>query len=161
MINDGDVVVCDFGGTMDGYCSDIRDVRRRPAHQAEVREGVRAAGGGAGPAVQASTVGTSCEEVEHEPHTGSSPLAAWASGSSTAPATASGSRRTRTPTWCPATPAPLEPGHASASSPGIYFPAGSRMRLEDIVVASADGPGPAEHRIHGTSRSSADPTRIQ
>jgi Xaa-Pro dipeptidase len=36
--------------------------------------------------------------------------------------------------------APLEPGHAFSIEPGIYLPGRFGMRLEDIVVAAADGP---------------------
>ncbi len=35
---------------------------------------------------------------------------------------------------------PLEPGHAFSVEPGIYFPERFGMRLEDIVVATLEGP---------------------
>ena len=35
---------------------------------------------------------------------------------------------------------PLEPGHAFSIEPGIYVPGRFGLRLEDIVVATADGP---------------------
>jgi Xaa-Pro aminopeptidase len=35
---------------------------------------------------------------------------------------------------------PLEAGHAYSVEPGIYVPGKWGMRLEDIVVATADGP---------------------
>jgi Xaa-Pro aminopeptidase len=35
---------------------------------------------------------------------------------------------------------PLEAGHAYSVEPGIYVPGKWGMRLEDIVVASDDGP---------------------
>ena len=34
----------------------------------------------------------------------------------------------------------LEPGHAFSVEPGIYFPERFGMRLEDIVVATTEGP---------------------
>jgi len=34
----------------------------------------------------------------------------------------------------------LAPGHAFSIEPGVYFPGRFGMRLEDIVVAAADGP---------------------
>ena len=37
---------------------------------------------------------------------------------------------------------PLEPGHAFSVEPGIYVAGRWGMRLEDIVVATADGPQP-------------------
>src|SRR5690606_6183245 len=47
---------------------------------------------------------------------------------------------------------PLEPGHAFSIEPGIYVPGRWGMRLEDIVVATADGPRPlnsVDHRLIG------------
>ena len=35
---------------------------------------------------------------------------------------------------------PLVPGHAFSVEPGIYLPGRFGLRLEDIVVATADGP---------------------
>ncbi len=35
---------------------------------------------------------------------------------------------------------PLEAGHAFSVEPGVYVPGRFGLRLEDIVVASADGP---------------------
>src|SRR4029079_14923538 len=63
-INDGDIVLCDFGGTMDGYCSDITrmfHVGDVPAEVAEAYEVLREAQAAA---VLAGTVGTPCEEVD-------------------------------------------------------------------------------------------------
>jgi Xaa-Pro aminopeptidase len=34
----------------------------------------------------------------------------------------------------------LQPGHAFSVEPGIYVPGRFGLRLEDIVVATADGP---------------------
>ncbi len=70
----------------------------------------------------------------------SSPPAGTATGSSTAPGTASGWRSTRTRTSSRATPCRSRPATPSASSPGIYTPGRWGMRLEDIVVATARRP---------------------
>jgi Xaa-Pro aminopeptidase len=45
--------------------------------------------------------------------------------------------------------APLEPGHAFSIEPGIYIPGRWGARLEDIVVASDDGPDPLNRVEHG------------
>ncbi len=45
---------------------------------------------------------------------------------------------------------PLVPGHAFSIEPGIYVPDRWGARLEDIVVATADGPDSmnrADHRL--------------
>ena len=54
---------------------------------------------------------------------------------------------------------PLAAGHAFSVEPGIYFPGRFGMRLEDIVVATAHGPGAAQRRARATSPSSAEPER--
>ncbi len=43
---------------------------------------------------------------------------------------------------------PLEPGHAYSVEPGIYVPGKWGMRLEDIVVATAEGPRPLNVSSH-------------
>ena len=43
---------------------------------------------------------------------------------------------------------PLAPGHAFSVEPGIYVPGRFGLRLEDIVVATADGP----ERLNRASR---------
>ncbi len=45
--------------------------------------------------------------------------------------------------------APLEAGHAFSVEPGIYVPGRFGFRLEDIVVASPDGPDPLNRADHG------------
>ena len=50
---------------------------------------------------------------------------------------------------------PLAPGHAFSVEPGIYFAGRFGMRLEDIVVATDDGPLPAQPgrpRLGGAGR---------
>ncbi len=42
----------------------------------------------------------------------------------------------------------LAPGHAFSVEPGIYVPGRWGMRLEDIVVATADGPRPLNASNH-------------
>ena len=43
---------------------------------------------------------------------------------------------------------PLVPGHAFSVEPGIYTAGAWGLRLEDIVVASADGPDPLNRADH-------------
>jgi Xaa-Pro aminopeptidase len=43
---------------------------------------------------------------------------------------------------------PLVPGHAFSIEPGIYVPGRFGLRLEDIVVAAADGPDELNRADH-------------
>lgn len=43
---------------------------------------------------------------------------------------------------------PIEPGHAFSVEPGIYVAGHWGMRLEDIVVATDDGPSSMNHADH-------------
>ncbi|MBI5089776.1 MAG: M24 family metallopeptidase, partial [Actinobacteria bacterium] len=50
---------------------------------------------------------------------------------------------------------PIEPGHAFSVEPGIYVSGKWGMRLEDIVVATADGPlamNRADHALVSVTR---------
>ena len=78
----------------------------------------------------------------------SSPTPATASTSSTAPATASASRSTRTRTSSRATTCRSRRATPSASSRASTSPGKWGMRLEDIVVATDDGPLSMNHADH-------------
>lgn len=43
---------------------------------------------------------------------------------------------------------PLEAGMAFSVEPGIYFPGQWGARIEDIVIVTADGAEPVNHRPH-------------
>ncbi len=138
-IGPGDVVVCDFGGTLDGYCSDVtRTVtvgdpgpepvavhevvaRARDAAVAAVRAGVAAAGvdgaaravitaAGYGPAFVHRT-GHGIGREEHED-----------------PYLVAGNAEV------------LVAGNAFSIEPGIYLPGRFGVRIEDIVVVTEAGP---------------------
>ena len=64
VIVDGDVVLCDFGGTMHGYCSDITRMFVVGEADAEVREAYEVLVAAQEAGVQAATVGTPCEAVD-------------------------------------------------------------------------------------------------
>ena len=108
VIEAGEVVLCDFGGTVldgdgVGYCSDITRCVHLGEPPAEFADAVRRAAstprpGGRGRGRRARRARTSTRRPA-----GSSPTAATATSSSTAPVTASASRSTRTPTSWPAT----------------------------------------------------------
>ena len=141
----GEVVLCDFGGTMldedgVGYCSDITRCVWTGEPPAEFAELYAVLLRGPAAAVVAAVRRHAVRGGRRRAPGGSSPTPATASHSSIAPATASASRRTRTPTSSRATATPLAAGHAFSIEPGIYMPGRWGARLEDIVVATDGGP---------------------
>ena len=64
MIADGDIVLCDFGGTMHGYCSDITRMFHVGEPPAEVRDAYAVLVEAQEAGVRAATVGTPCAEVD-------------------------------------------------------------------------------------------------
>ena len=64
VIGDGDVVVCDFGGTMAGYCSDITRMFVVGEPTAEIRDTYDALAAAQELAVRAAVVGATCEDVD-------------------------------------------------------------------------------------------------
>jgi Xaa-Pro aminopeptidase len=138
-IADGDVVVCDFGGTMDGYCSDITRMYVVGDPSAEVRDVYALLADAQEQAVQAATVGTSCEEIDA---TARRVITAGGYGDRFIHRTGHGIglEAHEDPYLVSGNRQPLAPGHAFSIEPGIYFPGRFGMRLEDIVVAAPDGP---------------------
>ena len=137
----GDLVVCDFGGRMDGYCSDItRTVAlgEAPADAvaayAVLREAQQAA-------VAAAVVGTPCEEVDAVARR---IITAGGFGDRFIHRTGHGigMEEHEDPYIVSGNRVALAPGHAFSVEPGIYTAGQWGMRLEDIVVATAAGPEP-------------------
>ncbi len=146
VIADGDVVLCDFGGTMHGlllrHHADVRG-RRPGARGARRLRGARRGPGG-GRACRRPSV-PACEAVD------------------AAARSRDHRRRLRRLLRAPhrsrhrhrgprgplrgrrATPRRSFPGTRSASSPGIYLPGRFGLRLEDIVVATDAGPERLNH----------------
>jgi Xaa-Pro aminopeptidase len=153
VVNDGDVVVCDFGGTMDGYCSDTTRMFVVGEPSAEVRDVYALLVDAQEQAVRAATVGATCEAVDA---TARRIITAGGLGENFIHRTGHGIglEAHEDPYLVSGNHAPLEPGHAFSIEPGIYFPGRFGMRLEDIVVASPDGPdrlntGPRDLAIVG------------
>jgi Xaa-Pro aminopeptidase len=138
-IGDGDLVVCDFGGTRDGYCSDITRMFVVGEPTSEVRDLYALLVDAQERAVQAATVGTPCEAVDAVAR---DVITAGGFGDRFIHRTGHGIglEAHEDPYLVSGNAAPLEPGHAFSIEPGIYLPGRFGMRLEDIVVAAADGP---------------------
>jgi Xaa-Pro aminopeptidase len=143
----GDLVVCDFGGKMDGYCSDITRtvaVGPPPADAVEAYAVLREAQQAA---VAAAAVGTPCEEVDAVARriigdAGYGDRFIHRTGHGI------GMEEHEDPYIVSGNTLVLEPGHAFSVEPGIYTPGHWGMRLEDIVVATAAGPDPLNHVDH-------------
>jgi len=135
----GDSVVCDFGGTMAGYCSDITRtfvVGEPPAELADLYEVLFEA---QEQAVRAARVGVSCETVDAAAR---SIIAAAGYGDYFIHRTGHGIglEEHEDPYLVSGNATPLAPGHAFSVEPGIYLPGRCGARIEDIVVATESGP---------------------
>jgi Xaa-Pro aminopeptidase len=152
VIEAGEVVLCDFGGTMVGpdgvgYCSDItRCVHTGPppAEFAElyaVLHEAQAAG------VAAAEVGVPCEEVDAAARrvitaAGYGPQFVHRTGHGI------GVEEHEDPYIVSGNETALVAGHAFSVEPGIYVEGRWGARLEDIVVAAEAGPDPLNHADH-------------
>jgi Xaa-Pro aminopeptidase len=138
-IADGDLVLCDFGGTMRGYCSDITRMFSVGEPSSEVRDvyAVLVAAQEAG--VQAATVGTPCEAVDAAAR---QVIADAGYGRHFVHRVGHGigTEAHEDPYMVAGNDATLEAGHAFSVEPGIYLDGRFGMRLEDIVVATDGGP---------------------
>jgi len=139
VIRDGDVIVCDFGATMHGYCSDTTRMFVVGDPSDEIADTYAALADAQELAVRAATVGTPCEEVDAvarralEPH-GLAGAFIHRIGHGI------GLEAHEDPYIVAGNSQPLVAGHAFSIEPGVYFPGRFGMRLEDIVVATDAGP---------------------
>jgi Xaa-Pro aminopeptidase len=153
VIRSGEVVLCDFGGTMlgadgVGYCSDITRCVSLGEPSSEVADAYAVLLEGQQAAVAAATIGTPCEDVDAAAR---SIIAAAGYGDRFVHRTGHGIgvEEHEDPYVVAGNTTPLAPGHAFSIEPGIYTPARWGMRLEDIVVASSDGPDSLNSVDHG------------
>jgi Xaa-Pro aminopeptidase len=147
VIETGDVVVCDFGGSMHNYCSDITRLFVVGDPSREVGETYELLVGAQEQAVRSATVGTPCEEVDA---TARRIIADAGFGDRFIHRTGHGIgvETHEDPYIVRGNTAPLVPGNAFSVEPGIYLPGRFGLRLEDIVVATDDGP----HRLNEAPR---------
>ena len=138
-IGPGEAVVCDFGGTLAGYCSDItRTVLTGPPPGElrriyEVVEEAQAVG------VRAAQVGELCSAVDAAARrviteAGYGPYFVHRTGHGI------GLEEHEDPYIVAGNSEVLVPGHAFSVEPGVYVPGRYGVRIEDIVVATAAGP---------------------
>jgi Xaa-Pro aminopeptidase len=139
VIEAGDVVLCDFGGTMDGYCSDITRMYVTGDPSPEIRDAYDALSVAQETAVRAATVGTPCEVVDRAAR---DVLAGAGLADRFVHRTGHGIGMDahEDPYVVQGNATPLAAGHAFSIEPGVYVPGRFGLRLEDIVVATPDGP---------------------
>ena len=153
VIRSGESVLFDIGGTMlgddgVGYCSDITrcvHLGEPPTEFAEAYEALHAAHAAG---VAAATVGTPCEAVDEASRrvlddAGYGEWFVHRLGHGI------GVEAHEHPNLVAGNGLPLVAGHAFSVEPGIYLPDRWGMRLEDIVVATDDGPDPMNRIDHG------------
>jgi Xaa-Pro aminopeptidase len=147
VIRRGDIVLCDFGGTMNGYCSDITRCVSIGEPPAEVRDAYAVLHHAQQAAVASATIGTPCEEVDR---TARRIIAAAGFGDHFIHRTGHGIGMDahEDPYIVEGNRRALEHGHAFSVEPGIYLQGRWGLRLEDIVVASNDGPRPMNTADH-------------
>lgn len=149
-IGPGEVVVCDFGGTMAmpgwgagdvGYCSDITRtvVTGEPDDEVADCYAVLLAAQQAG--VAAARAGVAAQDVDAAARR---VIAGAGLGERFIHRTGHGIgiEEHEDPYLVAGNTTVLEEGHAFSVEPGIYLPGRFGMRLEDIVVVGADGPDP-------------------
>jgi Xaa-Pro aminopeptidase len=147
VIREGEIVLCDFGGTMAGYCSDTTRCVFTGPIDPEVAEAYEVLHVAQQAAVAAATVGTPCEEVDRAARriideAGYGEYFVHRTGHGI------GMEAHEDPYIVEGNSSPLEPGHAFSVEPGIYVPGKWGMRLEDIVVATPAGPRPMNNSDH-------------
>ncbi|MGI8662401.1 MAG: M24 family metallopeptidase [Acidimicrobiales bacterium] len=154
MIRAGDVVLCDFGGTMTGpvgvgYCSDITRCVIAGGIEAssEVVDAYAVLREAQHAAVAAATVGTACEDVDAAARNiiaeaGYGPRFFHRTGHGI------GIEEHEDPYIVTGNAMVIEPGHAFSVEPGIYTAGSWGLRLEDIIVATNAGPEPLNHADH-------------
>lgn len=147
VIRKNEIVLCDFGGTMNGYCSDITRCVYTGEIAPDVADAYAVLFEAEAAAVKAATVGTPCEEVDAVARR---IISAAGYGEYFIHRTGHGIGLDahEDPYIVSGNVLPLEPGHAFSIEPGIYLPGKWGMRLEDIVVAAPSGPDPMNHADH-------------
>ena len=139
VIGKNEIVLCDFGGTMAGYCSDTTRCVFTGEPTAEVAEAYAVLHEAQRVGADAGTVGTPCEDVDRVTR---QVIADAGFGEYFIHRTGHGigMEEHEDPYIVEGNALPLEAGHAYSVEPGIYVPGKWGMRLEDIVVATDDGP---------------------
>ena len=147
VIKKGEIVLCDFGGTMNGYCSDITRCVFTGEPTVEVRDAYAVLQRAQQAGVEAGRVGGTCESVDAAARriideAGFGEYFVHRTGHGI------GMEAHEEPYMVNGNRTPIVAGHAFSVEPGIYIPGKWGMRLEDIVVATANGPDSMNRANH-------------
>lgn len=148
VIQAGELVLFDFGGTMAGYCSDItRCVFTGDRVPPQIRDAYQVLQSAEAAGVAAGVIGTACEDVDAitrriitEGGYGEYFIHRTGHGI--------GLEEHEDPYIVAGNCEALAAGHAFSIEPGIYIAGQFGMRLEDIVIATDDGPEPMTDADH-------------
>jgi Xaa-Pro aminopeptidase len=147
VIRAGEIVLCDFGGTMNGYCSDITRCVHIGTPPADLAAAYAVLLEAQQTSVASAVVGTPCEEVDAAARDVIA-AAGWGDYFVHRTGHGIGMDAHEDPYIVSGNALPLAAGHAFSIEPGIYVPGKWGMRLEDIVVASDAGPDPMNRVNH-------------
>ena len=146
-IGPGESVVCDFGGTMDGYCSDITRTVFTGEPPADYLDLYAVLAGAQSAAVDAARVGTPCQDVDSVAR---NLITDGGFGTHFIHRTGHGIglEEHEDPYLVGGNRDRLLAGHAFSIEPGIYVEGRWGARIEDIVVATDAGPDPLNRADH-------------
>jgi len=139
VIRHGEIVLCDFGGTMAGYCSDITRCVHLGPPPADIAEAYAVLHEAQAAGVAAGVVGAACHDVDRAARSvidraGFGQYFIHRTGHGI------GMEAHEDPYMVEGNTLPIAAGHAFSVEPGIYVAGQWGMRLEDIVVATEAGP---------------------
>lgn len=147
VIGSAESVVCDFGGTMGGYCSDITRTVFTGSPPAEFVELYSVLEEAQAHAVAGSQVGARCESVDAIAR---QEITAAGYGDAFIHRTGHGIglEEHEDPYIVTGNREVLQAGNVFSVEPGIYLSGRYGARIEDIVVAANDGPRPLNSVCH-------------
>ena len=152
VITAGDAVLCDFGGTMRGpggvgYCSDMTRVVAAGSASDDLVEAYGALAEAQAEAVRSALVGVSCQSVDEVARRVLTD-AGWGQWFIHRTGHGIGIEEHEDPYIVEGNDEVLQAGHAFSVEPGVYLPGRWGIRLEDIVVATDEGPVPCNEADH-------------
>lgn len=138
-IGAGEAVVCDFGGTMHGYCSDTTRTVFTGAPPAEFTALYQVLEDAQARSVAAARIGTTCEAVDAAARDRITD-AGFGDAFIHRTGHGIGLEEHEDPYIVAGNDVALVAGHAFSVEPGIYLEGRFGARIEDIVVAAPEGP---------------------